>query len=217
MSKKSAAAADTPQQAVQVYMKEGETKANALARTYMEPALNAAATMQNAMKRDFGEMDLVGIATELRNQCSAVSNGKMERPEAMLTTQAHTLDAMFNGLTRLAYQNVFTHFDSAERLFRLALKAQTQSRATWETLAATRNPPVVFARQANVATGPQQINNNFESSTHARTRETQSEQNRLLEQTDGQRLDSGATGQAIGSDSAMATVGAFDRTEDGGR
>jgi hypothetical protein len=42
---------------------------------------------------------------------------------------------------------------------RLALKAQTQCRATVETLATMKNP-VVFAKQANIAHGPQQINNN---------------------------------------------------------
>ena len=42
---------------------------------------------------------------------------------------------------------------------RLALKAQGQCRATLETLATIKNPPVVFARQANIAQGPQQVNN----------------------------------------------------------
>jgi hypothetical protein len=42
---------------------------------------------------------------------------------------------------------------------RLALKAQSQSRATVETLAAIKNPPVVYARQANFAAGHQQVNN----------------------------------------------------------
>ncbi len=41
----------------------------------------------------------------------------------------------------------------------MALKAQSNSRATAEALAAIQNPPTVFARQANIANGPQQINN----------------------------------------------------------
>jgi hypothetical protein len=36
---------------------------------------------------------------------------------------------------------------------RLALKAQSQCRATLETLAQIKNPPVVLARQANIAQG----------------------------------------------------------------
>jgi len=47
-----------------------------------------------------------------------------------------------------------------ETYLRLALKAQAQSRATLETLAAIKNPPVVFARQANINHGGQQQVNN---------------------------------------------------------
>ena len=41
----------------------------------------------------------------------------------------------------------------------LALKAQSQSRATVEALAAVKSPPVVLANQMNVANGSQQDNN----------------------------------------------------------
>lgn len=50
-----------------------------------------------------------------------------------------------------------TIVDQIDRFTRLALKAQGQCRATVETLAAIKNPPVVFARQANIAHGPQQV------------------------------------------------------------
>lgn len=42
----------------------------------------------------------------------------------------------------------------------MALKAQAQCRATLETLAEIKNPqPTAFLRQANIAYGPQQVNN----------------------------------------------------------
>jgi len=47
----------------------------------------------------------------------------------------------------------------AEPYLRLALKAQSQSRASIESLAQIKNPPVVYARQAYLANGPQQVNN----------------------------------------------------------
>ena len=56
--------------------------------------------------------------------------------------------------------NMDEYIEATERYMRLALKAQGQCRATLETLAAIKNPPVVFARQANFANGPQQVNNN---------------------------------------------------------
>ena len=82
-----------------------------------------------------------------------------------------------------------------------------------ETLGNLRNPRTFIAQQANIAHGPQQVNNG----ELTRTRETQSEQSKLLEQTNGEWLDTGAAGQAISSDPAMATVGAVHRTEDKGR
>ena len=45
-----------------------------------------------------------------------------------------------------------------EGFMRLALQAQSQCRATLETLVAIKDPPVVCARQANITTGPQQVN-----------------------------------------------------------
>jgi hypothetical protein len=49
---------------------------------------------------------------------------------------------------------------ACDTFLRLAFKAQSQSRATLETLAFTQNPrSVEFVRQANIANGPQQVNN----------------------------------------------------------
>jgi hypothetical protein len=61
---------------------------------------------------------------------------------------------------------------------RLALKAQSQCRATLETLSAIKNPPVVFARQANITNGPQQVNNgtlpgDVNTTSRSRTRKTE--------------------------------------------
>ena len=43
------------------------------------------------------------------------------------------------------------------------------------------------------------------------------QQSKLLEQTDGERLDTGTTGKAGKADPAMATLGEVDGTEDAGR
>ena len=94
---------------------------------------------------------------------------------------------------------------------RLALKAQSQCRATLETLATIKNPPVVIARQANISSGPQQVNNG----PFPRAEGIESTPNELLEQTNGERLDTGAASEAIGSDPAMATVGAVHRPKNG--
>jgi hypothetical protein len=53
----------------------------------------------------------------------------------------------------------------------MVLKAQSQCRATLKTLATIKNPPVVFARQANIAQGPQQVNNEMMRAAEPRARE----------------------------------------------
>jgi len=76
----------------------------------------------------------------------------------MLTAQVHTLDAIFNNMARRAINAEY--MGSLESYLKLALRAQSQARATWETLSATKNPPMVgYVKQANIAQGHQQVNN----------------------------------------------------------
>ena len=57
----------------------------------------------------------------------------------MLVAQAHSLDELFNYLTRRAHQNFNAGYrDAGETYLRLALKAQTQCRTTWGTLSEIR-------------------------------------------------------------------------------
>ena len=103
--------------------------------------------------------------------------------------------------------------NAMDRYLRLALKAQSQCRATLETLATIKNPPVIYAKQANIANGPQQVNNG--SLPASVGGETSIEPNKLLEQQHGERLDTGTQSAAIGADKAMATVGTIERAEVG--
>jgi hypothetical protein len=82
---------------------------------------------------------------------------------------------------------------------KLALKAQSQCRATLETLAAIKHPqPITFVRQANVAHGPQQVNNSTPSTAEStRARELENAPNELLEQHGNQRLDAREAENAV--------------------
>jgi len=76
-----------------------------------------------------------------------------------------------------------------------------------------KNPPVVYARQANVTTGPQQINNNLNLT---RTRENQNSPNQLLGAVDELRPDTRTSGSAVKDDPPLEAVGAIYGAKDSG-
>ena len=153
----------------------GESQETLAARTLLRPTLNAALVVgQYGKKFSNIELQLTHLVAELSAQSDAVQRGDLARAETMLIAQAHSLDAIFAKLAGLAMLNFFKNFEAGDRFMRLALKAQSQSRATLETLSAVKNPPVVIAKQANVTSGPQQINNGV-------AREIQTKPNELLE------------------------------------
>lgn len=110
----------------------------------------------------------------------------------MLVAQAHTLDSLFNGLAQRAINA--KHVDIFDRYLKLALRAQSQCRATWEALSAIKNPPVVgIFKQANIANGPQQVNNATPAPEGSpRARKKPNLQNKLLGEDDGEWLDTGS-------------------------
>lgn len=146
--------------------------------------------------------DVPGMAEELRAQTKAVQSGDMSRVEAMLISQAIVLEDIFTNTARQAMTQ--TQLPQMEGLMRMALRAQNQCRATLETLATIKNPPVIFAKQANIAQGHQQVNN---VPTH--TGKIENVQNELLEVTNHERLDTRAPRQTSGHDSPMEAVGAL--------
>lgn len=97
---------------------------------------------------------------------------------------------------------------------RLALKAQAQTVRTIEVLATIKNPPVVFAKQANISHGHQQVNNATTTPTPTRAGKTINKQNELLSEDHHATLDPGRTAAASGANRAVEAVGAINRPED---
>lgn len=134
-------------------------------------------------KSGIGEhIDTPTLLAELRDQAKAVNNGDMTRAEAMLMNQATALQSLFSRLAERAMGH--DSISGFEANMRYALRAQSQCRATLETLATIKNPPIVYARQANITSGPQQVNNGvsqsgLDAATHPR--EKQIEQSKLSE------------------------------------
>jgi hypothetical protein len=159
------------------------------------------------------EVDVVAVHHAMVAVATNAKDGYLGDAETILMAEAVSLNAMFANLARLAHATQLV--DQFDRYLRLAFKAQNQCRATLETLAMMKNPPV-FAKQANITAGPQQVNNGVINPGVARAGISESAPNKLLE-AHGDRLDDLAAGSAGKGDSTMEAVGAIDGTTHAGR
>jgi hypothetical protein len=62
-------------------------------------------------------------------------------------------------MARRAAMNMNEHVSATEAYMLMALKAKNQVRLTLETINNVKRPPGVIARQANISSGHQQVNN----------------------------------------------------------
>ena len=156
------------------------------------------------------EIDVPGLLATLRDHAKAASSGDLSRVEALLTNQADALQSLFVGMVeRGLRQEYHAHVES---FLRLALKAQSQCRATLETLVNIKNPPLVYAHQANLTTGPQQVNNGVWPNL---ARETEISQIQLSGAAHELRQDTRASGAASAIDSSLEAVASVDGAENG--
>ena len=179
--------------------------------------------MQNAVgvlswSKFAGEADLAELIQDLDKRIDKIKDGDMSSVEAMLFGQAKVLETMFTSLARRAANN-----DGLKQFqvnLSLALKAQAQCRATLEALSEIKNPrPVQFVKQANMTTGPQQVNNGSTQAgtrtpahfAHAHAGQITGRKNELMEHQHGNYLDTGAKGEAGGADTHLEAVEAGQR------
>ena len=200
---------------LQVNRDASKTEDRQFADLVTDGLVSNAATAIRFVKQEHGDVSLTELVASLRDQGEAVNRGDFAAAERMLIAQAVALNAVFAELARRAALNMGEHLGATESYMRLALKAQSQSRATVETLAAIKNPPVVFARQANINNGGQQQVNNGTAppltTAHAHAEKSQSAPTELLEATNVQRLDTRAASAAGGTDQGLAPMGALNR------
>jgi hypothetical protein len=180
-----------------VPMHNKEDPDEAVAKILTMPEVGAASTI-----RGLNDIHDVNALTKILSQQTAdVVGGNMTRPEAMLLSQAHTLDALFNSLVMKGLGQ--SHMPHYESFLRLAYKAQSQCRSTLQTLSDIKNPSVVYAKQANITNGNQQINNGVPA---PRTQENIKYSNGLLTELPHATLDNGRTVETIPVNSELATV-----------
>lgn len=194
------------------------------ARMAVKPSMNGAAVIQayqgNIMGKD---ADINALIERLRDTFTEVKGGDLHNLEAMLISQATALQTIFTSLARRAQDQQYQK--NLEAFLGLALKAQAQSRATISALVDLKYPrQATFVKQANIANGPQQVNNGGTvganpdqyAQAHAHAEKSAPEQNKLLEVDHGQpgkRMDARAAQAAERSHQTLETVEAVHRAK----
>lgn len=145
--------------------------------------------------------ELTDVVSALTDKITIIQEGDMKPIEAMLISQAYALQTMFVTLGRMAASK--TQLAQYTAFMNMALKAQSQSRATIQALVELKFPKqATFVKQANIANGHQQVNNMTD--THAK--ENQNPQNKLLEAQANEWLDNRKTTTPSTTNQAMAAV-----------
>jgi hypothetical protein len=185
--------------ALHIDIEQDEDRDAAEVKARVHPVVGASATMR-AFDSALAKTSLTAMVGELSLHVNDAKAGNLNRPEAMLLSQAHALDVIFNSLAQRAGANIGTNREAAETYFRMALKAQSQCRATLEALAEIKAPrSATFIKQANIAE-QQQVNNGnvTNGGTRSAHEKSSNQSNEVLElEADhGERMVSGATGKA---------------------
>ena len=137
-----------------------DTTSQALAKLATTSVLSAVTLKRYSGAGD--ALEVPDLVTEMRKAGDEVVAGDMGRVERMLVNQAMTLDSIFNDMAQRSGRQ--DSYKGIEVLMRLALKAQAQARSTAEALALLKNP-MPYIKQANMTTGPQQVNNTYASAS----------------------------------------------------
>jgi len=206
-SKKKTPPAKSDVDVLQIMSETGKSRERLFAEVGLSATTLNAITARNFNKQNLGETDLNETIGVMKEKLAKVNAGDLSELEATLTAQTVSLDAIFNELARRAAINMGTHMQATESYMRLALKAQSQCARTIEVLAVMKNPPIVFAKQMNVANGNQQVNNgNTATNMPAHTGKVINEPNELLSEMNNATLDTSRTATTSRTDKAMATV-----------
>ena len=141
-----------------------QSKSEHYAKVSLSPATMSAVLADSFTTSIFPDLAISDVASVLREKITIIQNGDMQPIEAMLIGQAQALQTMFVSLGRQAASK--TSLPQYTAFMNLALKAQSQSRATIQALVELKYPKqATFVKQANISNGHQQVNN--ATSTHA--------------------------------------------------
>ncbi|WP_321894545.1 hypothetical protein [Paraburkholderia heleia] len=205
-------------------VKEAKAKISKTTADLMtRPSFMAAHTAMNFVPqslRAYGEPGLKEMFEAHRDEVAKVIDGDMRGPEAMLMSQALSLNAAYNYLADLMVTNLGKNVHHGEALMRMALRAQAQSAQAIRFLGELKNPrQTTFVKQQNNA-NQQQVNNGTAAAVplaHA-DKSNETTTNELLtderEAQDAATLDAGAKIGAGRENQTLETVGAVDGADE---
>lgn len=150
-----------PNKVLTIQQTPEETGAQATARALLEPQVRHAVTASDFASRVMGnghEMPGIGdYIDHFRSMATKAEAGDLALASRLLVSQALTLDAMFTEMARRSALNMGEHMHAAETYARLAMKAQSNSRATLEALAKVHQPREQTVRHVHVNEGGQAV------------------------------------------------------------
>lgn len=191
-------------------LERGETQAfnQAMAKSVLSPEFSASIVVTAYSKSSC--IDQIALLEQLQVQNGNLATGNLAHAEGMLMCQATALQTIFTSLAARASSCSST--EQIQSMLGLALRAQSGSRATLQTLGELKNPRhATFVRQSNIAHGHQQVNNGTEltrtlEETAVSTNKLSGKNHELLE-------DPRAPNQAITGHPGVAAVEKVHRTK----
>lgn len=150
-----------PNNSLVIEQDKDETGAQAMARKLLQPVLKNAVAASTFMGKMLGTgEELPGLhdyATAVHNTAKGAAEGDLAMASQILASQALSLDAMFAEFARRSGMNMGDYINASEIYARLALKAQSNCRATLEALAKLHQPREQTVRHVHVNEGGQAV------------------------------------------------------------
>ena len=140
-----------------------ETNRQAICRKFTGPFARHAFVTGEACDRllaSFEPADKPGLsefAWSIKERADRATSGDLGDVSGLLMAQALSLDSIFTEYARIALVNVSSNTEASERYMRLAMKAQSNSRATLDALSKLHQPREQTVRHVHVNDGGQAV------------------------------------------------------------
>lgn len=191
-------------QTLRINKEEGKSEIRMVTESQLSPAVLNALTFKGISQSISDDVDLTEAVEVMKEKSEKIIAGDLSELESALYTQVVCLNSIFSAMTLRSAANLGNSIKLTEAYMRLALKAQAQCARTAEILAAIKNPPIVYAKQANIAQGHQQINNG--NLPPCAREKNENSANELLSEDNHAALDTRGTVETGATHQEMAAV-----------